>query len=491
MCPPVAFVGSATALAADLRLGDLVVASELRTLGSGAASAGTSSTAETARVPRRALPGAELLAAEIRRNGLGARTGAVASSAAALSWRQRAALADSGVLALDVHSAPATASFAGRPTAVVLTVAELSADRSAGAPGAAGIGGVRALGSLLGVRAALDCWARATGPHEVVLASPRSFCAGVERAIETVEKALERYGPPVYVRRQIVHNLHVVESLEAKGARFVEEIDDVPPNAVVVLAAHGVSPEVRRRAADRGDLEVIDATCPLVAKVHSEARRYANQGHEIVLIGHSEHEEVIGTLGEAPARFHVVETAQDVGDLDVDAARPVAYLTQTTLATDETAAVVAALKARFPEIAAPPANDICYATQNRQDAVRAIARNCDLLLVVGSENSSNTARLAEVAAREGCHAQLIEDASRLRLSWLGGVHTIGITAGASAPDVLVQEIVDTIALLGPVSLREERTTEETVRFALPIQVRSCQSRYARTSESLLTSSSND
>jgi 4-hydroxy-3-methylbut-2-enyl diphosphate reductase len=335
------------------------------------------------------------------------------------------------------------------------------------------LGGVRALGSLLAVRRPLERWARACGEHEVVLASPRSFCAGVDRAIEIVERALSRYGAPVFVRRQIVHNLHVVSDLEAKGAVFVEELDEVPPGAVVVLAAHGVSPVIRRQAEDRGDLRVIDATCPLVAKVHTEARRYASQGYDLVLIGHPEHEEVIGTLGEAPERFHVVEGTDDVARLELDenARRPLVYLTQTTLATDETAEIVSALRRRFPEIAAPPADDICYATQNRQDAVRQIAHRCDLMLVVGSANSSNTARLVEVAQREGCKAELIEDASGLELGWLAGVRSVGLTAGASAPDSLVKEVIDTLRSLGPVRLSEERGMEETVRFALPTQVR--------------------
>jgi 4-hydroxy-3-methylbut-2-enyl diphosphate reductase len=267
--------------------------------------------------------------------------------------------------------------------------------------------------------------------------------------------------------------LHVVRDLEAKGAVFVEELDEVPPDAVVVLAAHGVAPVIRHQAAAREDLVVIDATCPLVAKVHTEARRYANQGYDLILIGHPDHEEVIGTLGEAPDRFHVVEGTEDVGSLEFSSApqRPLVYLTQTTLATDETAEIVGALRRRFPDIAAPPADDICYATQNRQDAVRAIAHRCDLMLVVGSANSSNTARLVEVAEREGCRAELVEDASQLELGWLAGVRSIGLTAGASAPDALVQEVLDTLRSLGPVRLSEERTTEETVRFSLPTQVR--------------------
>jgi len=332
-------------------------------------------------------------------------------------------------------------------------------------------GGPRALASLMRIRPTLERWARATGPRQVLLAAPRSFCAGVERAIEIVERALDRYGAPVFVRRQIVHNAHVVAGLEARGAVFVEELDEVPDHATVVIAAHGVSPEVRSQAAARDGISVIDATCPLVAKVHHEARRFASQGRQIVLIGHAEHEEVVGTMGEAPDGIHLVEGPDDVERLAFPPDQPVAYLTQTTLATDETAEVVSALRARFPAIVGPSADDICYATQNRQDAVRALASDCDLVLVVGSANSSNTARLVEVAQREGCRAELIEDAGELRLGWLFGAGTIGLTAGASAPDLLVHEVLNALSTLGPVEVTERRVTQETVRFALPPQVR--------------------
>jgi 4-hydroxy-3-methylbut-2-en-1-yl diphosphate reductase len=445
----VALVGVAGGLAPELRTGDLVVASELREAGS-------------TRV--QALPAAPLVAAAFRRAGLKVCLGPLASSPRYVRGRERADLAASGAVAVDMESAWVMGSLVNHPLAVVRAISDTT-DRGPV------LGGARALGSLLAVRAVLERWARACGERDVILASPRSFCAGVERAIETVERALERYGAPVYVRRQIVHNLHVVRDLESKGAVFVEEIADVPPHAVVVLAAHGVSPAVRRQAGERGDLKVIDATCPLVAKVHSEARRYANHDYNLVLVGHADHEEIIGTLGEAPDRFHLVEDVDDVAGLALEPGRPVAYLTQTTLATDETAEIISALRARFPDLVAPPADDICYATQNRQDAVRLIAHRCDLLLVVGSANSSNTARLVEVARREGCRAELIEDASQLELGWLAKAGTIGLTAGASAPDVLVQEVLDTLRSLGPVRLSEERSTEETVRFALPTQVR--------------------
>ncbi|HVX19906.1 MAG TPA: 4-hydroxy-3-methylbut-2-enyl diphosphate reductase [Acidimicrobiales bacterium] len=326
------------------------------------------------------------------------------------------------------------------------------------------------------------------GGLRVLLAAPRSFCAGVERAIEIVERALERYGAPVYVRRQIVHNSHVVADLEGKGAVFVQELDEVPAGATVVLAAHGVSPAVRDQAVRRGDLSVIDATCPLVAKVHHEARRFVARGFDIALIGHADHEEVVGTVGEAPDRIHLVEDLADVAALTPTVAgdgpgaaaadggpaaapRPLAWLTQTTLATDETAAVVRALQDRFPDIVGPSADDICYATQNRQDAVRAMAGDCDLVLVVGSANSSNTARLVEVARRHGSRAELVEDATQIDESWLDGVGTVGLTAGASAPEVLVQEVVEALGRFGPVTVEERRTAEESVHFALPIQVR--------------------
>jgi 4-hydroxy-3-methylbut-2-enyl diphosphate reductase len=305
------------------------------------------------------------------------------------------------------------------------------------------------------------------GDVRVLLAAPRSFCAGVERAIDVVERALERYGAPVYVRRQIVHNTHVVRDLESKGAVFVEELDEVPDGAVAVLAAHGVAPTVRAEASERR-LFTIDATCPLVAKVHHEARRYADLGYSIVLVGHPDHEEVVGTHGEAPDAIHIVEDVIDVRDLPIPDEAPVAFLTQTTLATDETAAVVDELRARFSHLVGPRADDICYATQNRQDAVRSLAEVCDLILVVGSRNSSNSNRLVEVALRGGCPAYLIEDETELRAAWLDGVTTVGITAGASAPEFLVSRVV---AALAPVSVEEHRVTTENVRFTLPQEVR--------------------
>jgi 4-hydroxy-3-methylbut-2-enyl diphosphate reductase len=314
-------------------------------------------------------------------------------------------------------------------------------------------------------------WQAVAGAHTVLLAAPRSFCAGVERAIEVVEQLLNRRGAPVYVRKQIVHNTHVVSDLRARGAVFVEELDEVPDGAVVVFSAHGVSPAVREDARRRG-LEVVDATCPLVTKVHTEARRFATRGDTIVLIGHAGHEEVDGTLGEAPENIVLVESAADVERLEVPDPGRVSYLTQTTLAVDEAAEVVDALRAKFPGLRGPASDDICYATTNRQDALRAIADESDLVLVVGSTNSSNSVRLVELAYRQGTPAHLIDDESGIRPEWMEGVRTVGLTAGASAPPRLFEEVVEAIGRLGPITVTERETTRETIHFTLPSSVRS-------------------
>ncbi len=308
----------------------------------------------------------------------------------------------------------------------------------------------------------------------VLLASPRSFCAGVERAIEVVERALDERPAPVYVRKQIVHNTHVVARLQARGAVFVDELDAVPDGATVVFSAHGVSPSVHTEAMRR-ELNVIDATCPLVAKVHAEARRFAARGDTVILIGHAGHEEVEGTLGEAPEHMVLVQTVADVEDLHVPDPARVSYLTQTTLAVDEAADVIAALHARFPALRGPAADDICYATTNRQNALTAIASESDLVLVVGSVNSSNSLRLVELAHRHDTTAHLINDAGDVRPEWLAGVRVIGLTAGASAPPRLVDAVVDALAGLGPLILAERETTRETIRFTLPPAARMAQS----------------
>ena len=305
----------------------------------------------------------------------------------------------------------------------------------------------------------------------LLLAAPRAFCAGVERAIEIVERVLAARGRPVYVRKQIVHNAHVVAELEERGAIFVEELDEVPRGAVVVFSAHGVAPAVRAEA-DRRGLEVFDATCPLVAKVHAEARRYAERGDTILLIGHAGHEEIDGTIGEAPDVTILVQSAEEARTVAVPDPRRVSYLTQTTLAVDETAEVIDVLRERFPALRGPGSADICYASTNRQNALRAIAGEADLVLVVGSANSANTRRLVDLAERDGRPAHLIEDAGAIRAEWLDGVRVVGITAGASAPEHLVEEVVTTLSGYGPVTVVERETTRETVEFTMPGTVRS-------------------
>jgi len=469
---PVAVAGTAEPLRPDLDAGQLVVASEVwgvARLGRGEERGEPGGPFGNRALPFvRPVPSAALVAAELRRCGHRVAVGPVATVGdedPALG--ARAALAERGALVLDADSAWAAA-LAGEdgPLAIVRAV------ETTGGPGAmAALDTRRAAAALSSVRPPLERWASACARRHVVLAAPRAFCAGVERAIEIVERALERFGRPVYVRRQIVHNTHVVDLLSKMGAVFVQELSEVPDGATVVLAAHGVAPDVREQAAVRDGFTVIDATCPLVAKVHHEARRYAARGYEIVLVGHEDHEEVVGTYGEAPEQTHVVASPGEVDRLDIKPGTPVAYLTQTTLATDETAEVLGALRRRFPDLVGPNAADICYATQNRQDALRAIARECELVIVVGSPNSSNTARLVEVARREGSRAELVEDAGQLRLSWLDGARTVGVTAGASAPESIVAEVVQALSGLGPIDVDEHRTTTETVHFSLPIQVR--------------------
>ncbi|MGH2718301.1 MAG: 4-hydroxy-3-methylbut-2-enyl diphosphate reductase [Actinomycetota bacterium] len=300
----------------------------------------------------------------------------------------------------------------------------------------------------------------------VLLASPRGWCAGVDRAVEIVERALERYGPPVYVRKQIVHNLHVVRGLEARGAVFVNGEEEVPEGAVCILSAHGVSPAVRQNAAARR-LDVIDATCPLVAKVHVEARRFAAAGRTIFLIGHAQHEEVEGTAGEAPAQTIVIERPEDLDGAGVPERAPVAYLTQTTLAVDDTAEVVAALHQRFGDLVGPHRDDICYASQNRQRAVKAIAGRSDVVLIVGSANSSNANRLVEVAQQVGTPARLVENAAVADAAWLAGASVVGVSSGASTPEVLVEEVVAWLQTRGFGDVQEVTTGTEDVRFPLP------------------------
>lgn len=303
------------------------------------------------------------------------------------------------------------------------------------------------------------------------MAKPRGYCAGVDRAVITVEKSLELYGPPVYVRKQIVHNIYVVRALEAMGAIFVEETDEVPEGATVVFSAHGVAPSVHAEAAER-QLKTIDATCPLVTKVHLEARRFAAEDYDIVLIGHEGHEEVVGTTGQAPEHMHLVDGVEEAAAVQVRDPARVAYLSQTTLSVDETNTTVRALRERFPQLAGPPSADICYATQNRQVAVKDIAKEADLVLVVGSRNSSNSVRLVEVALDCGAAAaHLVDDASEIDETWLDGVATVGLTSGASVPELLVSGVLNWLAERGFDDVTEVNSAEESLLFALPPELR--------------------
>ena len=307
--------------------------------------------------------------------------------------------------------------------------------------------------------------------RSVVVAAPRGYCAGVDRAVITVEKALDTYGPPIYVRKQIVHNRHVVENLEARGAIFVEELDAVPTGATVVFSAHGVSPAVHAEANDRG-LKAIDATCPLVTKVHHEAKRFARDDIDILLIGHAGHEEVEGTTGEAPEHITLVQSPTDVDGVEVRDPSRVAWLSQTTLSVDETLETVSRLRQKFPLLINPPSDDICYATQNRQLAIKQIAQHSDLVIVVGSANSSNSVRLVEVALEAGAKASYrVDNATEIDEAWLDGVHNVGVTSGASVPDDLVQGVLDFLVSKGFPMATEERLTEESLVFALPPELR--------------------
>jgi 4-hydroxy-3-methylbut-2-en-1-yl diphosphate reductase len=452
---PVLLAGLGGALAPHVHPGEVVVASEVR---------GWGSTLGPVTLGPVAVPSAPLLAGALRRLGLTVHLGPI-QSLPRIAWGSTGLSGTPerpGSLAVDMESAQLAAG--GGPFAVVRAMVDTPAHplwrlgtlRR----------GVSALRTLRACQPALEDWAAATGSREVLLAAPRSFCAGVARAIDTVHRALQRYGAPVYVRRQIVHNAHVVGELSALGAVFVDEVDQVPPGGVLVFAAHGVSPAVRGDATAR-ELTVIDATCPLVTKVHNEIRRYARRENTVFLIGHPDHEEVQGSLGEAPENVIVVPDARTAHHVQPHDPSLVAYTMQTTLAVDEAQEIAGILRDRFPALSAPRTDDICYATTNRQDAVRAIARQVDLVLVVGSPNSSNSLRLVEVAQREGVPAYLIDDVGEIDLRWLAGTRRLGITAGASAPPHLVDQIVHCLGGLGPLSTDELRLVDEDVTFALP------------------------
>ncbi|HEY5295491.1 MAG TPA: 4-hydroxy-3-methylbut-2-enyl diphosphate reductase [Gaiellaceae bacterium] len=447
----VAIAGLCAAVSPSLRAGDVVLASELRRDGADPI----------------AVPGSAMLATALRRRGLRVQIGPVRSLDHVASPAERAALQDDGVLAVDMESAWFAQAAGDRPLVVLRVVVETSTRRLADPRTL--VSSLRALRALRRASAVLGEWSASFAPRRVLLAGPRSFCAGVERAIDVVELALEQRGTPVYVRKQIVHNEHVVADLERRGAVFVEELDEVPEGATVVFSAHGVSPAVKSEATERR-LSVIDATCPLVNKVHAEARRFAADGHTVFLIGHDGHEEVEGTYGEAPDAITVVETLADVDQVEAVDPERVSFLTQTTLAVDETNEIVDALRARFPLLRGPRSDDICYATTNRQQAVRAVAQAADTVLVVGSQTSSNSRRLVEVAEREGTRAYLIDDERDVDLAWLTGAATVGMTAGASAPEALVLGVIEAIKALGPVEVEERTTTTESIQFRVPKEV---------------------
>jgi 4-hydroxy-3-methylbut-2-en-1-yl diphosphate reductase len=434
----------------ELRAGDVVVASEVRD-----------------DIGRTVLRAAAPLVAALRQQGLRVHIGPMVSTDHIVTGPERERLARTGALAVDMESSAVVRALPTRdlPVAVVRVIVDtaytpLGRLRTVGA-------GAKALRVLRRIGPSLRVWADLAGPRSVVLAGPRSFCAGVDRAIDIVEQALRRYPRPVYVRRQIVHNAHVVADLQRQGAVFVDELDEVPDNTAVVFSAHGVAPAVRAEA-KRRNLTVVDATCPLVAKVHTEARRFLARGDTVLLVGHDGHDETEGTLGEGD--IQLVRTPADAAGVHVDDPSRVSYLTQTTLAVDEVAQVVDVLRERFPLLSAPPTEDICYATTNRQHAVLAIADECDIVIVVGSQNSSNSKRLVEVAERAGTAAYLVDDASSIAPEWIMNARRIGLTAGASAPPHLVDEVIGTLRALGPVDVVEREVTREDIRFTLPKEV---------------------
>ncbi len=448
---PILIAGFCGALDPELEPGDIVLASELHGPDGKIVCDDTS-----------------ILAGVLRRGGMRVHVAPILSSERLVTGERREELFRTGAVAVDMESVWVAPAARGRSLVTLRVVSDTGRHELRHALQTVS-GVATAYRELRRACSLLQEWAAALGSREVVLASPRASCAGVERAVEVVERALEVRGAPVYVRKQIVHNAHVVAALEQRGAVFVDELDEVPQGQTVIFSAHGVSPAVRAQALRQG-LAVIDATCPLVAKVHAEARRFASDGFDIVLVGHRGHEEVDGTFGEAPEWTQVVADADEVADLQVRDPNRVAYLTQTTLAVDETDGVVDALRGRFPSVVGPASSDICYATQNRQDAVRALAGDCDLILVVGSPNSSNSQRLVEVAERSGCRARLVGNASEIPPVILHGARRVGVTAGASAPEALVAAVISALGGLGEVNVSERTVATEDMHFKLPREV---------------------
>ncbi len=449
----VAVAGLAGGLSDDLEPGTVVVANRVID--------------ETGNVAAQ-LSSAPLLAAELTARGHRALVGTVISARSVVQGSaRRAALASLGAVAVDTETAWLLGNGWGLPSAAVRVIVDTPGRELRSL--ATVTGGIKALGVLSRAASVVAEWADTVDDREIVLASPRSFCAGVERAIETVNRAIDKFGAPVYVRRHIVHNRHVVADLEARGAVFVSELDEVPDDATVVFSAHGVAPAVRHRAAERG-LRVVDATCPLVSKVHHEVRRFASRSMQVVLIGHAGHDETEGTLGEA-ANISLVENPADVAHLAVSDPERLAYVTQTTLSPDDVASVVEELTRLYPGVVGPGSADVCYATQNRQDAVRMIAPRCAVVIVVGSPTSSNANRLVEVARRSGSKAVLVEDERDLRFEHVRGASVLGVTAAASTPPHVVDAVVDALSAFGPTNITEVSTVAENASFSLPVEVR--------------------
>lgn len=448
---PTVIAGVAGGLDPRIRPGDLIVADRLRAPGGS----------------EFLLPSAPLLAGALRRSGATVHVGTIESAEHLVTGAERRQLAAAGGLAVDTESAYLAQYVPPEHLAVVRAVIDTD-DKPLLRTGTVRRG-YTALRALRRAAPVLQQWVDASGERTILLAEPRSFCAGVERAIEIVERAVSRYGAPVYVRRQIVHNSHVIASLEQQGAVFVQELDEVPFGAVAILAAHGVAPEVRAQATRRG-LRVVDATCPLVAKVHAEVRRFAAADHTVFLIGHADHEEVVGTRGEAPESVVVVEDVHAASTVRAVDPEQVSYVMQTTLSVHEAEEIASILRARFPALSAPRRDDICYATTNRQRALREVAAQVELVLVIGSANSSNSRRLIEVAQDIGTAAHLVEDAGDVDLAWLPGVRRIGISAGASAPPALVDELLAALGSLGQLKTSVASGITETIKFTLPREV---------------------
>ena len=440
---PVAVAGFGGALRPEIRAGEVVVATEVR---------GPGGVLQ--------LPSAPAIAQALRLAGLIVHLGPVVSIDHVVYGKERSRLASGGALAVDMESYWLVADRCAVPcavpgdhlTCVVRVILDSPRKSTARLSTAASL--PKAYRSLVAVGSALGTWAAALGPREVQVASPRSFCTGVNRAIESTEEALEQFGPPVYVLHEIVHNKHVVDSFRERGVVFVPYISDVPEGETVIFSAHGVGQAERHQAESR-HLRVVDATCPLVARVHAKAKFHARRGRHIVLIGKKGHDEVEGVMGEVPEHIHLVEGPTDIESLDLDGRRDIAVLTQTTLIPHEVEDLIRALKDRFPEVVVSTALDVCYASQNRQEAVRRMSPQCDLVLVLGSRNSSNSKRLVEEASRLGTPARLVDDESEVDLAWLASVRTLGLTAGASAPESLLERMIDFMGTLGPVEIHEQ------------------------------------